>query len=287
MKDGELGRLYEDREVIFREGDMGDVMYVIQTGKVNIEKKIGNEDVVLATLESGEIFGEMALFDRMPRSATAVVSGKTRLLSVDRKKLFSTINRDPTLVLKILETMSLRIRRLTGEVMKLKKNKMKIIRSCMNIEDTCRLVLDEARNLITADNGSIMLFGDDGKSLSIKAAFGIKSEARLQLSLGEGIAGDVIRTGMPELVNNVSMDSRFVDGKTKIKSIICTPLKFGERVLGVINMSNISDRLFSVDDLKLLNSLSIYASIAVQNAISFSQLKKVTEEIMTRAVIYK
>ena len=48
----------------------------------------------------------------MPRSANAVAQGNARVLSVDKKKLFATISRDPTLVFKMLETMSRRIRKL-------------------------------------------------------------------------------------------------------------------------------------------------------------------------------
>jgi len=58
----------------------------------------------------------MALFDRLPRSATAIAVGDARILSIDKKKLISSISRDPTLAFKILETMSQRIRRLDEDL---------------------------------------------------------------------------------------------------------------------------------------------------------------------------
>ncbi len=249
-----------------------------------ITKSTKSGDITLATLSSGDILGEMSLFDKMPRSAAAVASGDARVLSIDKKKLFKTIGRDPTLVFKIIETMSQRIRVLNEELSKLNKTKLKLLKIYSNIEDTCRMVLDEAKNIITSDNGSVMLF-DDKESLSIKAAFGKKSESTVKLFLGEGIAGDVLKTGRAELVNNVYLDSRFVPGKTKIRSLLCVPLKCKECIFGVVNLSNTSERLFSLDDLKLLNSLSIYASVAVQNAINFSKLKNVTEEVLSRVSI--
>lgn len=112
MKEGELGKIYADGEVIFKEGEKGEVMYVIQAGEVRITKKLVSDHTTIATLQSGEIFGEMALFDKLPRSATAMASGEARVLSIDKKKLFSTISHDPTLAFKIIETMSQRIRRL-------------------------------------------------------------------------------------------------------------------------------------------------------------------------------
>ena len=119
MKEGELGKIYSDGDIIFREGDIGEVMYVIQSGNVKVTKKTDSGEVLLATLENGEVFGEMALFDRQPRSATVVASGDARILSVDKKKLFSMISRDPTLVFKMLESMSQRLRRVDSELSRL------------------------------------------------------------------------------------------------------------------------------------------------------------------------
>ena len=122
MKDGELGKLYSDSEFVFKEGDKGESMYVIQSGKVRITKNTPAGEVTIATLKSGEIFGEMALFDKMPRSANALATGEARVLSIDRKKLFTTISRDPTLVFKIIESMSQRIRGLNDLVHRTAEN---------------------------------------------------------------------------------------------------------------------------------------------------------------------
>lgn len=284
MKNDELGKTYSDGEIICREGEIGEVMYIIQSGKVKVTKKDSSgEDMVIATLKSGEIFGEMALFDRSPRSATVTAFDEARVLSIDKKKLFSSINRDPTLMFKLLESMSQRIRRLDEEFMKLKKKKSDILHLYCNLEDTCKFILEEARNAVMADNGSIMLLDDKEKTLFIKSAFGTESKTKIKLGIGEGIAGDALKTGKAELVNNVTMDPRFRAGTANIKSLLCIPLRYGTNRLGVINMSNNAERLFTIDDLKLLSSLSIYASIAVQNAKDFSKLQSATDEILVNA----
>lgn len=123
MQHGELGRIYSNNEIIFKEGDAGDVMYVIQSGKVRITQKTPSEEFTVTILQDGDIFGEMAIFDRLPRSATAMALGDVRILTVDKKKLFQIINKDPTLVFKIIETMSKRIRRLDKELSQLRKIK--------------------------------------------------------------------------------------------------------------------------------------------------------------------
>jgi CRP/FNR family cyclic AMP-dependent transcriptional regulator len=128
MKDSNyLGRTYADGEVIFREGDKGEGMYVIQAGKVKITKETPSGEVTLSTLGNGDIFGEMALFDKLPRSATATASGEARVLSVDKTKLFTLISRDPTTTFKIIETMSSRIRKLSAEISQYRKTEQESI----------------------------------------------------------------------------------------------------------------------------------------------------------------
>jgi CRP-like cAMP-binding protein len=285
MKEGELGKIYNDGEVIFREGETAEVMYVIQAGKVRIKRDSPSGELTLGTLEGGEIFGEMALFDRLPRSATAVASGSARILSVDRKKLFPTISKDPTLLFKILETMSQRIRRLDDEIEKLKKYTSDVAPACANVEKTCGTILEEARHLIAADSGSIMLLDKKEEYLSIKAAFGPESDTRIRLKVEEGIAGAVLKTGRAEIINNVPADSRFMPGTTKITSMLCAPIGCEGRNFGVINMSNASEKVFTANDLKLLRTLAVYASIAIQNEANFFNLKNATDELLRYATL--
>lgn len=285
MREGELGRVYFNGEIIFKEGEKGEVMYVMQSGKVKLTKKATSGDITVAILQSGEIFGEMALFDRLTRSATATALGDASILSIDKNKLFSTINRDPTLVFRILETMSQRIRKINDEVTKLKEDKIDMLHLNVDVDEICNLILEETKNIIKADNGSVMLLDDVEKLLFIKAAFGTESEPKIKLSAGEGIAGDVLRTGRAELINNVLMDSRFIPAAAPIQSILCVPLRCKSNNLGVINMSYCSERLFTLDDLKLLHSLATHASIAIQNAMNFSKLQNATNEVLRHTTI--
>lgn len=285
MKDGELGRVYADGEIIFREGEPGEMMYSIQSGKVKIMKQAFSGLVTIATIGVGEIFGEMSLFDKLPRSATAVALGEARMLSIDRQKLFSSVSHDPTLLFKILETMSGRIRRLNENLTELVETKKSMHAMSFNVEDTCHMILEEARSVIKADNGSIMLHDAAALVLLIKAAFGNTSGSLVTFAAGSGIAGDVFKSGKAELVNNVSIDSRFIPGELQVRSLLCVPLKCAEQTLGVMNMSMSSDRLFTVDDLKVLHSLAAYAGMAIQNAMNFSSLKHATDRVLTHATL--
>ena len=74
-------------------------------------------------------------------------------------------------------------------------------------------------------------------------------------------------------------------GKSIISEHLCVPLKYKERIFGVLNMSNSSEKLFALDDLKLLHTLSITASMAVQNAMNYSHLKYATDEVIKHATM--
>ncbi|MBC8552403.1 MAG: cyclic nucleotide-binding domain-containing protein [Candidatus Brocadiales bacterium] len=112
MKDGEgsLGRDYKDGDIIFEENSIGKEMYIILTGKVKVIKEKGDVETTLATLEEGEFFGEMSLFDNNPRSATVKALGNVKLLEINQKNFLKKISRDPSLAFRMLEKMSQRIR---------------------------------------------------------------------------------------------------------------------------------------------------------------------------------
>jgi GAF domain-containing protein len=130
-----------------------------------------------------------------------------------------------------------------------------------------------------------MLVGEKEPSLFIKAAFGTEYNPKVRFGAGEGIAGDVLRTGKAELINDAPEDPRFKSGAALIRSLLCVPLKWESHILGVINMSRISEKLFTLDDLKLLHSVAVHASIAIENAKNYSRIKIITDEVLRHATL--
>ncbi|MBI2303858.1 MAG: cyclic nucleotide-binding domain-containing protein [Chloroflexi bacterium] len=118
---GELGMIYRKGEKIVRQGETGDCMYVIQAGKVEVVLERSGGEIPLAVLESGDIFGEMALFSRATRSATARALTEARVLTIDKRGFLRRVHEDPSLAFRILQKMSDRIRNLNSEVAKLKE----------------------------------------------------------------------------------------------------------------------------------------------------------------------
>jgi len=116
-----LGKIYQDGEMIIRQGEMGDCMYVIQDGQVEVVTDAGNQEIQLAILGRNEFFGEMAIFEHEIRSATVRALGPTRILTVDHKNFLRRIHEDPSLAYRLMEVMSNRVRRLSIEVTNLKQ----------------------------------------------------------------------------------------------------------------------------------------------------------------------
>ena len=123
METGGLGKLYNDGEVIIKQGDSGNCMYVIQSGEVEVIRDNNGKEVRLAIRKEGDFFGEMALFSRELRSATIRALGEARILTVDRKNLLNSIQKDPSLAFRIIETLSKRIRDLSEEIAPYKLDK--------------------------------------------------------------------------------------------------------------------------------------------------------------------
>ena len=113
-----LGKSWADGEVIVRQGDVGDCMYVVQAGEVEVVRETGEEEVRLAVLGAGDFFGEMSIFEREVRSATVRARGEARVLTVDTRTLLKRIKEDPFLAVSILQAMSKRIREMNAELVR-------------------------------------------------------------------------------------------------------------------------------------------------------------------------
>lgn len=113
---GALGKVYEDREIIVRQGEPGDCMYVIQEGHVEVVVEEDDQEIHIAVRGEGEFFGEMAIFEREVRMATVRALGKARVLTIDEKNFMRRIHEDPSLAYRIVRTMSQRIRALSARI---------------------------------------------------------------------------------------------------------------------------------------------------------------------------
>lgn len=110
MRNTTLGHQYDDGDVIIRQGDVGQCLYVVQEGKVGVYHENDSREIKIAELGPTEFFGEMGLFEKDVRSATVRSLGESRILTIDKKNFYKTIQKDPSLAYRLLERMSKRLR---------------------------------------------------------------------------------------------------------------------------------------------------------------------------------
>lgn len=107
-------RTFAAGEVIFEEGQPGEIMYLVLNGEIEVSVQGRTID----TIGSGSIFGEMALVDDRPRSATIMAITDTRLVPVDYHRFTELVKQSPDFALQVMGTMSVRLRRLLEEEVK-------------------------------------------------------------------------------------------------------------------------------------------------------------------------
>lgn len=105
--------IFKKGEIIFKEGDLGTEMFVIQKGKVEIKKKIGVEEKVLSTLEKGDFFGEMAILEGISRSATAIAIEDTECIVINEATFDNMIKQNVEIAVRMLRKLSKNLRKTT------------------------------------------------------------------------------------------------------------------------------------------------------------------------------
>jgi len=107
-----FSRFGQDRQagtVIFKEGEEGDQMFIIQGGRVKVSRSIGGKEQLLAVLGKGDFFGEMALVTRERRTATVTTLEPVRLLAFNREGFLNMINKNPKIALSIIDKLCRRL----------------------------------------------------------------------------------------------------------------------------------------------------------------------------------
>ena len=112
MNEGGLERFAQNFRagtVLFEEGQPGDHMYVLTHGQVEIRRKVGDIDNTLAVLTPGDFFGEMAILNGRPRSATAVTRVDSRLLVIEGKMFEAMLRARPEIAMRMIKTLAMRL----------------------------------------------------------------------------------------------------------------------------------------------------------------------------------
>ena len=105
-------KAFEPGQVIFKEGEQGSEMFIIIQGEVEIRKRTSMETArTLSTFKPGDVFGEMAIIEKKPRSATAIATKASRMLVMNEPLFLAMIERNPDFARKMILVLSERIRK--------------------------------------------------------------------------------------------------------------------------------------------------------------------------------
>jgi CRP/FNR family transcriptional regulator, cyclic AMP receptor protein len=135
--------------VLFRKGEQGGAMYLIEGGRVRIHiKDRDGEEVTLAELAPGDFFGEMAILDGKPRSATATVSEDARLAVLSRRDFHDFVGRSPEIALSMLAAITDRLRH-TDEMLR-----QRVTRNLNEVEEERQTFADRMADAVSEFGGS-------------------------------------------------------------------------------------------------------------------------------------
>jgi CRP-like cAMP-binding protein len=113
------GQTIRDGSPIFQEGDVGEKMYIIQSGYIRITKRIDGRDHLLAELGKGDFFGEMAIVSNIKRSATATASGTVEILAFDRPGFEAMISKNTKIAMSVIDKLSQRLQNANAQIQQL------------------------------------------------------------------------------------------------------------------------------------------------------------------------
>jgi CRP-like cAMP-binding protein len=102
--------------VLFNEGDEGEEMYIIRSGRVAIKKRVAHGEIVVAVLEKGDFFGEMAMLEHIPRTAGAEVVEDGDLIVIGSEIFGDMVKSNPEIGVRMLRKYSLRLRETTKQI---------------------------------------------------------------------------------------------------------------------------------------------------------------------------
>ncbi|WP_333653024.1 HD-GYP domain-containing protein [Dissulfurispira sp.] len=147
------------------------------------------------------------------------------------------------------------------------------VSSCLNLDEAAALAVDEAKKFIECSGASLRLLNETGE-LDTITAYGTECNADAPIAIGRGIEGGIFAAGRAEIVNDVPADTRRAAGEANASSMICSPLKTKDKVIGTIKVSSGIPVNYTAEHLKILNTIASQSAAAIENARLYDELKE-------------
>jgi CRP-like cAMP-binding protein len=229
--------------VLFHEGDEGEDMYIIQNGKVAIKKRVPHGETTLAVLEKGDFFGEMAILERMPRSASAEVVEDSDLIVIQSELFGDMIKSNPEIAVRMLRKYSLRLRETTkqieqlsaagggisGEPVKEAPPGKAVTAGTLQTEAIAYFISQSTGNVFPVFKSDALLGRYDSVT-GMTPEIGLSNEDQSR-NISRRHARLVVKEGRPFVAEEIgTMNGTFLNGQ-KLPNGVLTPIKDGDELI--------------------------------------------------------
>lgn len=268
---------YADGQSVFAEGDPGDSMYFIVKGCIRIEKRAQADRAVhktLAVLEAGDYFGEMALLDQKPRSASAVAVGESTLFRLS-KAGFDRIQKDSAAVgmnvlFGMIRTSSERIRRLSTHLV-VYDEVGKAIGEANDLQALLDVILQQLASAARADWGLLVLRSQFSDKLELRGQVNLPltSAQRDAISNSEGFLAIILQDAQDRLVTDIAAYEPFKSSARlgfETASMLVAPITLESHLLGLIILGGEENGQFDLNGLNLVRGVARQTAQAILNA---------------------
>jgi hypothetical protein len=268
---------FGEGEAIFAEGSSSDRFFIITDGEVEIRKAVddaGDRFKLIAVLDRGEFFGEMAVFLEQPRTASAIAKTAVSVVSMRRTDLLAMFARSPEAAFKVMGLLTSvlmdRLKNTTKELVTVYETG-RLVTSAWSMEDLSSGVLDSVlRAVEPAEAGLFVLWNEFNEEYEVFAERGFEGMALpAPLSDEDPVVALLLQKGEPFVSFDVPSDTRLGIGAESIyagRSLVAAPFFLSEALLGFMVFVNRTEGdAFSYNHMVLLSAIAGYVSVAVEN----------------------
>lgn len=253
-------KVYTKGSILFEEGEIGDIFYVVKKGKVSLTKRIKSTEGELSFFGPYEYFGELALIDEEPRSATAITFDDSVMLSINKKDFLQVCKENPEVLLSIVKTMSSRLRATNEMYIEMwdeliKKNKLAAVGTAAS-----KIVHDIKNPLtiivLTSQMIERIFEGSSELAQKITAQVGKVNDMVkeiLEFARGEAIGLDIVDININKFIEELSEEYTPI-AEVKSTDVIVdssvddTVLRFDKDKIGRVIMNLINNAIEAFDD---------------------------------------
>lgn len=303
-------RYYKPGEIVFKEGEFGDSMFIIWSGRAAVVKGDFLSPTILGYRGTGEIVGEMALLENEPRSASIVALEPLHALQIKRLDFEKLLMSNPALGMSILGTLSTRLRvadearrsssltaiQLSWQVAELQAQKEQLlelqevlyhtgsaISDTLNLTEIMNLILEYLLRLVPYDRAGILL--QSGDTLEIVAARGFPDNlppSQIRVLITENDIFQQIReTRQPLPIPDIleRPDWKHIEGLPPARAWLGVPMIRFNQVIGMLSLTRETPSAFNTREINLAATFTGQAAIALENARLYDRIARFTQQL--------